>query len=97
MTAITMPLEQRRLTSNRYEGFVNRLPLEAMDPSLREWQERTLSAHHDFWVRRLTRDRAIARLLVRDKTHLFQPGLFDRRADREHGRSQMTSTNSETS
>jgi hypothetical protein len=85
LTGITVPLRTAPADVESYETLVHGLPLEILDPSLREWEARTLSVHHDFWLRRLTRDRTITRQLVHGKTDLFQPGLFDRRADRAHG------------
>jgi hypothetical protein len=64
---------------------IETLALEAIDPGLRDWEADTLRLHRDFWKRRLERERAIARILLHGAASLFQPGLFDRRADREHG------------
>ena len=58
-------------------------PLHDIDPGLREWESETLRLHRDFWTRRLVRERAIARILLDGEAGTFQPGLFDRRADRD--------------
>jgi hypothetical protein len=60
------------------------LPLPDVDATLREWQKRTVSIHSAFWTERLRREREIERVVFDDRTRrfqLFQPGLFDRRAD----------------
>jgi hypothetical protein len=85
LTAIRVPIHEAPSDHKSYKRFVDRLPLEALDPSLGGWEEKTLRAHRDFWLRRLARDRAVAQALVPGTTDFFQPGLFDRRADREHG------------
>jgi hypothetical protein len=59
-------------------------PLVDIDPALRDWQARTMRVHHDFWTRRLAREQAIGRTLIDGDANFFQPGLFDRRADRAH-------------
>jgi hypothetical protein len=84
LTAFTMTLLTAPAAARSYERFVNAMPLEAMDPSLREWEEHTFRAHRDFWTRRLMRDCAIARRIMSGTAGPFQSGLFDRRAEREH-------------
>jgi len=48
------------------------------------WKAETTLIHHNFWVTRRTRERAIATALVTTRDDVFQPGLFDKRAERRH-------------
>ena len=60
------------------------VPLADIDAALRDWHALTLRVHHAFWARRLAREQAIGRTLIDGDAEVFQPGLFDRRADRAH-------------
>jgi superfamily II DNA or RNA helicase len=61
--------------------------LRRLDPSIVEWESRTAAAHRAFWGARVERQRAIDQLPGSGSSLLFQPGLFDRRADRQHAAS----------
>ncbi len=70
------------------------VPLAHIDAALRDWHALTLRVHHAFWARRLAREQAIGRALIDGDANVFQPGLFDRRADRArmavaHGHAQL--------
>ena len=74
--------------SRTFGNLVNTLEalaLKDLDPGLREWESETLRLHRHFWTTRLIRERANAEFLLARGGRLFQPGLFDRRADRSRG------------
>jgi hypothetical protein len=48
------------------------------------WTVETTMIHHRFWATRRIRERAIATALAATGDEAFQPGLFDRRAERRH-------------
>src|SRR5262245_24341001 len=49
-----------------------------------EWRERSLEAVRSLAAARLAREREILSRIVSELRHGFQPGLFDRRAERRH-------------
>jgi hypothetical protein len=61
------------------EGFASRVDL-----SCRDWQVGAAAAISAYMSTRLARERALAGKLPRTELSAFQPGLFDRRADRDH-------------
>jgi superfamily II DNA or RNA helicase len=54
------------------------------DASSREWRASAAAAIHVLMAARLARERAIAKAVDRAGLAPFQPGLFDKRAEREH-------------
>jgi hypothetical protein len=55
-----------------------------IDDHARDWRRAVEQVARGFWTTRLLRERAIAALRRIDSDALFQPGLFDRRAERAH-------------
>lgn len=55
---------------------------ELVEQATTAWREEALQFHHAFNSTRLDRERAIAAALVSLQPSIFQPGLFDRRAER---------------
>ena len=54
------------------------------DAALVKWRDDTTLIHRSFWATRRTREHAIAAALATTGDDGFQPGLFDRRAERQH-------------
>jgi superfamily II DNA or RNA helicase len=54
----------------------------SVDAAAAEWRGAAIDAASRFWSARLDRERGIAARLQEPPPDLFQPGLFDRRADR---------------
>ena len=54
----------------------------ALDPSYAAWNADSKHHHRSFWEARLAREHAIATARCRPVSPRFQPGLFDRRAER---------------
>ena len=54
------------------------------DAVCKQWEIESGRVHQDFWNARLNRERAIASALMGAGAGVFQPGLFDRRAERQH-------------
>jgi superfamily II DNA or RNA helicase len=77
------------LTAVLYRGMHGAIDLARMealagqvsDPWLTSWREETIALHTAFWLRRCTRERAIAAVAAEAIPVGTQPGLFDRRAD----------------
>jgi superfamily II DNA or RNA helicase len=59
--------------------------LELCKKQIGPWLERTRAIHHRFWARRIGRERAITALACGGGS-MFQPALFDRRAQLAHDR-----------
>ncbi|OGA43031.1 MAG: hypothetical protein A3G25_13750 [Betaproteobacteria bacterium RIFCSPLOWO2_12_FULL_63_13] len=59
------------------------LTIDALDPSYTAWRRDTSRDHHGFWDTRVARERAIAATRGAQDRSGLQPGLFDRRAERE--------------
>ena len=79
LTPLVSPLDLTELLQR-----LDAVPLVDIDSALRDWQARSMRVHHAFWARRLAREQAIGRALVDGDADIFQPGLFDRRAERAH-------------
>jgi superfamily II DNA or RNA helicase len=57
--------------------------LVTLDPSHSEWHADSIREHLGFWTTRLVRERAIAAARLNQQRVAMQPGLFDRRVERE--------------
>lgn len=63
---------------------LDKCALRTLDSSFDVWERRALERHGEFWRTRLAREDAIAGTLRSRPAPDLQPGLFDRRAEREH-------------
>jgi superfamily II DNA or RNA helicase len=61
---------------------IERLVPGEVDPHLDAWRASNAHVHHEFWNRRIARERAIASTEARAPA-LRQPGLFDRRSEQQ--------------
>ena len=68
---------------------IEQLVPDEVDPQLESWRAGNSLVHHEFWNRRIARERAIAATDVRALT-LRQPGLFDRRSEQQSVAQQAT-------
>lgn len=90
LTPVMVDLPRRLLRKEATIGIgqilrdLGRLEPEAGDPALSRWTTDTVRAHGDFWATRLRREAAMARTAAAAPDQSFQPGLFDRRANRDH-------------
>ena len=63
---------------------VDALVRDTLDAVTREWRREATEAIHAFVATRVSRERAIADASQSISANAFQPGLFDRRAERGH-------------
>jgi hypothetical protein len=78
---LTTPLPRRTLVS-AVADLLRELDVRMEeDAGCARWREETGRAYIAFWQARLRRERAIQETLLGGRAALFQPGLFDRRAE----------------
>jgi superfamily II DNA or RNA helicase len=63
-------------------GWIETVSPQNGDTAWMRWKGETTLIHHSFWATRRSRERAIATALAATVDEAFQPGLFDRRAER---------------
>ena len=90
LTPVVVDLRDRLLRNEATAGIeqilreLGRLEPEAGDPALSRWTADTVRAHGEFWATRRRREAAMAQAIAAAPNRSFQPGLFDRRASRDH-------------
>jgi superfamily II DNA or RNA helicase len=88
LTALTISVSPRILRRTLAEGITAVLrdlspaAMAALDPSCAAWNADSKHHHRSFWQTRLAREHAVATARCALVSPGFQPGLFDRRAER---------------